>query len=151
MDEHTIMTLVTVLSGGGGAVAWYKVFTERKQVRETAKAAREQLVATAETERQRIVAEAQAAAASTALNCWRDFTKALQERLAVVTGRMDELQSEVDELKQELATERAQRGVLEDKVKTLEAERVRLQSEREALLQEIETQRKRIDELEGKG
>ena len=150
MDEHTIMTLVTVLSGGGGAVAWYKALTERKQVTQAAEAARKQLAETAETDRQRIVADAESAAANTALNCWRDFTKALQERLAVVTGRMDELQGEVDKLKEELATERAQRGVLEDKVRTLEAERMRLQSEREALLREIGTQRKRIDELEGK-
>ena len=142
LDEHTILTLVAVLSGGTGLLGWYKVFTEARQIKRAAETARETLAETAETERLRIVKEAESAAATTALNCWRDFTKALQDRLAVVTKR-------VDELEKELAAERTQRVALESKVQALEAERGRLQAERDELLAQITEQRRRIDELEG--
>lgn len=129
MPDHVvtiIAAIIAALSGAGGIVAWYKAGTERRKILADAEVARQQVLIDAEEARGKVKAEVE----KTASDCWKELNISLQQRLTVVTSRLNELETQLEH-------ERSRANTLEAKVRHLEEERERWRAERDALMDRI--------------
>lgn len=139
-----IASIVAVLSGGSGLVAWYQVWAQSRTQREDR-----------QLQHALSLDEVRQTAAEVALEAWQalaterqreaDVAKAeadkLRERLRQVEVRLTETERRLTETEKKLEAETHKSMMLELKLVALEKERASWQRERAALM-------KRIEELE---
>ena len=116
---NIILAIIAALFGAGGIVAYYKAQTDRRKIIEDASAQHE-----------KIMAEAHDVTSKTVISAFRELTETLQERLDVVTCKVNELETQLER-------ERNRAGVLERKVQMLEREREEWRRERASLIARI--------------
>jgi uncharacterized protein HemX len=103
-----ISAIVSGLFGVGGVVAYYRARTERLHT----------------------LADVRKAATTSTTEAWQTLTQSLQERLAMVTDRLCEVE-------RQLEMERNKRTLLEAKIRKLEGERDQWILERQRLILQI--------------
>jgi uncharacterized protein HemX len=116
---NIILAIIAALFGAGGIVAYYKAQTDRRKIIEDA-----------EAQHEKIMAEAHDVTSKTVISAFRELTETLQERLDVVTCKVNELETQLER-------ERNRAGVLERKVQMLEREREEWRRERASLIARI--------------
>jgi uncharacterized protein HemX len=116
---NIILAIVAGLFGAGGIVAYYKAQTDRRKIIEDA-----------EAQHEKVMAEAHDVTSKTVISAFRELTATLQERLDVVTCKINELETQLER-------ERNRAGVLERKVQMLEREREEWRRERASLIARI--------------